>query len=174
MSVRKKVNQYGVLIVGLLIGGGFAFGGIASYAGLTGGQSQNSGGEFNASLPVDMYSDGSYGLTAQEQKVLAVRNDVVFVSGFYETADQKQEMTKLRNLTDTFQGRLYVQVVNGTTSGVAARYGVNEFPKVLVMGGAQTRQGTVLLDDSSLETVSTTACNSMLSWGSLSAYCQSR
>ncbi len=174
MSLKKKINRYGVLIVGLLIGGGFAFGGIASYAGLTGGQSSNNNQQFNASLPVNMYSDGSYGLSAREQKVLAVNNDVVFVSGFYETKEQKQELTKLRNLTQTFQGRLYVQVVNGTTSGIAARYGVNEFPKILVMGGARTRQGTVLLDDSSLEAVSTTACNSMLSWGSLSAYCQAR
>ena len=50
-------EQYGIVLVAVLIGGGFAFGGIASYAGLTGGNSNNNQDQFNASIPSQQYSE---------------------------------------------------------------------------------------------------------------------
>lgn len=167
-----NLKQYGILVMGLLIGGGFAFGGIASYAGITGGGNSNNGGEeFNTSLPAEQYSDGSYGLSAKEQLYIASQNDIVFVTGFYENSSQKQELTGLSPLPDRFNDRVYVSVVNSSeASDVFYNYGITEFPRVVVIGGNRNYR-TSPLEDVSAENVGQEVCSAFSSLGSVAPQC---
>lgn len=176
MNVEKKLKQYGILIVGLMIGGGFAFGGIASYAGMVGGgqPSGDNGQQFNASLPDNNFQVESYGLDSREQRILAIQNDVVFVTGLYETEEQLQQIQQLEGVESNFNGRLYVQAVNNSEESVFAQYGITEFPKAVVVGGAGQRGSISMADDVSRQSISSRACQSYRNWGDLSAYCQSR
>ena len=177
MNVEKKLKQYGILIVGLMIGGGFAFGGIASYAGMIGGGQSSGGngqGEFNASLPQSNFQTGSFGLSDQEQVVLAVRNDVVFVTGLYRDEEELDQLQQLEGVESSFNGRMYVQAVNDSEEALFTQYGFTEFPKVVVVGGAGQRGSVSIADEVSQDSVSSAACRSIRNWGELSAYCQGR
>ncbi len=175
MSLSDKVSQYGILIMGLLIGGGFAFGGIASYAGLTGGSGGNSNGnQFNATLPSQNYLEGSLGMNSREQLVLAARNDVVFVNAYYGSQEQLESLRGLQDIPQEFNGRVYVQVVNESSiSPIMTEYGVNELPAAVVIGSSRNSQAAVLQDPSK-QVVSQAACNAIRNWGSLAARCSAR
>lgn len=173
MNFQKKIEQYGVLIVGLLIGGGFAFGGIASYAGMTGGQSNsgNSNTGFNASLPGTFYREGSFGMSPREQAYAAAQNQVVFVNAFYDNQTQFQKMQGLKNLTSEFNNRVYVAVVNSSTADpVLNSYGFNTFPRTVIVGDKRSQPVTTLMEISKSR-ASDGVCQVMRNWGDLAAKC---
>ncbi|MFB6291818.1 MAG: hypothetical protein ABEI58_00315 [Candidatus Nanohaloarchaea archaeon] len=179
MDLGKKVEQYGTLIVGLLIGGGFAFGGIASYAGLVGGggSGNNVQQQFNASLPQQNFRDGGYGLTSREMRVLAYQNDVVFVTAFYSTSSQRDNLeSELSGLPSQMNSRVYVSLMNSTSDTSAAndlvtRFGLTEFPKAAVIGGSAGNSAMAIVDSPSQENVVSAVCGAMRDWKKLSATC---
>jgi hypothetical protein len=174
MNLNKKFKQYGTLIVGLMIGGGFAFGGIASYAGLVGGgqTADDSQNQFNATLPEDNFQLESYGLSSREQLVLAGRNDVVFVTGLYETEEELDQLRQLEGVESNFNGRMYVQAVNYSDSQLFSQYGFTELPKVVVLGGAGQRGSVNIAQSVDQQSISSQACRSFRNWNDLAAYCQ--
>lgn len=174
MNIRKKLEQYGVLIVGLLIGGGFAFGGIASYAGMTGGGGSSGETEFDASLPVSNYQESSFNMSKREQLVAAARNDVVFVNAFYSSQQEKEQMRTFESLPGEFNDRVYVQVVDSSEpSSLLSSYGITEFPTVIVVGSSRGSP-SVKVDDITTDNVESAVCQVMRNWGSVSAKCATR
>lgn len=164
-------RQIGTVIIGLAIGGGFAFGGIASYAGLTGGNA-NQQQEFNATLPSTKYVESPFDLGPREQRLLAYRNDIVFVNSYYDTPEQKQRMSEeLSNLSGRFNGRVYVSLANSTSnSDILYQYGLTEFPTVVIVGGNQQYRGQPIRDVTT-EKVSSEICDAFRQLGSNAAQC---
>ena len=142
--MRKKIKQYIVLGFGLAMAGGFLFGGMFFYASSTpggGGSPQNQGDA--PELPNSSYSDGesfSYGF--QTQGALAYNNNVVFVTGVYETEEDKQALSSLESLSQRFEGGVHVQVVNqSSTTSIIQDFGIVDYPQVVVVGGQPITQG---------------------------------
>lgn len=176
VSCAEKVNmatlkQIGIAIIGIAIGGGFAFGGIASYSGMVDSGQNNQQQEFNASMPSDNYQEAAFDLSAQEQKVLAYNNRAVFVNAFYDNQSQKQDMTQLQDISSDFSGRVYVSLANSTSdSDILYSYGLTEFPAVVVIGGQPERQPQILRDSDSQQ-VSREICNAFRQLGSAASQC---
>lgn len=163
-----SLAQYGTLVVALLLGGGFAFGGIASYAGLVGSNTDSSQQQRRAVMPSQNYQEQPFNMSVREQRVLAYNNDVVFVNAFYDTAEQKQELQSLQNLPDRFDGRVYVSLANSTSnSDIMISYGLVDFPSVIVAGASGTSQPGNMTNSA----VSDAVCASFRSLGDQSAQC---
>lgn len=166
-----ELKQYGLLIMALLLGGGFSFGAMMSYAGMTDSQSSGQQTEFNGTVPSNIYQEQPYPLTAQEQRVVAVRNDIVFVNAFYDNQDQLDSLKSLESLANSFDNRVYVNVVNSSAnSDVLYTYGVTEFPKVVVIGGSRGYR-VQPFDYSGNEQVAGEICNAFRNLGDQSARC---
>ncbi|MFT4867752.1 MAG: hypothetical protein ACI9LV_000356 [Candidatus Nanohaloarchaea archaeon] len=163
-----NAKQIGILVVAILIGGGFAFGGIASYAGITGGGQQNSQGEFNAVVPEQNYQETPYNMSLREQQVLAYNEDIVFVNAFYENESQKEQLQQLQNLPNRFDNRVYVSVASSSSSSeILISYGLVDFPSAVVTGGSGVSQP----DNVTAPQVSDAVCDVFRSLGDQSAQC---
>ncbi|MFB6174959.1 MAG: hypothetical protein ABEJ87_03195 [Candidatus Nanohalobium sp.] len=167
------VKQYAVLVVGLLMAGGFAFGGIASYAGLV-----NTGGGGNkkkltAELPTQTFKEGPYNLTARQRMYLSLKDDAVIVSAVYNSSEGKEKLMPLKNLTDKFTGRAFISVVNASDSKIAQQYRITQYPKVLVFGFKTSRKQVPATVDKDLtpKNVGNVICSVMKSWGNAAPYC---
>lgn len=162
----KKWKQYTVLIVGLLLGGGFAFGGMLSYAGLTpsgDGQQQQSD---RPELPSQNVKNSTFNLGYREQGALAYQNNAVFVTGVYKTEEERQQLQSLAGLPQRFNSKVYVQFVNQSLAPPVPQYlGIIDTPQVAVIGGKlitqQGRQGfySTTLDSFSQGEVDEAVCN---------------
>jgi len=168
------LKQYGVLVVGLLMAGGFAFGGMASYSSMidSGGGGEDS--QIEAELPEQNFIDGDYDLSVNERMYLTLREDVVFVSAVYNTSEQKKLLMELKNMTENFRGRAYISVENASTSTTASAYTIPEYPNVLVYGYMTSRQQTpAQAEEISEQSIASTICRTMNNWGDVRAYCAS-
>lgn len=163
-----SLEQYGIVVVAILIGGGFAFGGIASYAGIVGDTGQSNQGEFNAEVPDQNYQETPYNMSLREQQVLAYNEDIVFVNVFYENESQKEQLQQLQNLPDRFDNRVYVSVASSSSnSEILISYGLVEFPSAVVTGGSGVNQP----EDVTVQQVSDAVCDGFRSLGDQSAEC---
>lgn len=164
-------QQIGIAFIGLAIGGGFAFGGIASYAGLTNTQS-NQQNEINTTMPSTNYQEEPIHLGSREQRLLAYRNDVVFVNSYYDNQEQKQKMKQeFSNLSDRFNGRVYVGVANSSAnSDILYQYGLTEFPSTVIVGGNQQYRGQPIREIDA-DKVSSEICDAFRRLGSSAGQC---
>lgn len=165
-----NLQQYGILVMGLLIGGGFAFGGIASYAGLVDGGNQNNQDEFNATVPGENYVNSSFDLTGQEQRLLAYRDNLVFVNVFY---NETEEAPDLEQLPSNFNNRVYVSVAD--TSQASSLYYTYDtpttgLPMAVIVGGSQSYR-TQPIEDLSQERLSGEICDAFRSIDPVSTQC---
>lgn len=173
MEIGKKLEQYGVLIVGLLIGGGFAFGGIASYSGIVGGGSGSSGGQQREppQLPESNVAEGGFNLSVREQVALAYQHDVVFVTVL--EGNRSVELDRQEIVSD-FKGRVYVTSVDGEDSVLADTHDLGELPKAVVIS-AGVRNGRLVPRSAAAEPtrqdVTSAVCRVMRNWGSAAARC---
>ena len=167
-----NIQQIGIAVIGILIGGGFAFGGIASYAGLTNSQANQQQQQINTTMPSSNYVEEPLHLGPREQRLLAYNEDVVFINGFYETQEQKQQMeNEYSDLPSQFNDRVYVSISNSTSeSEVLINYGLTRFPSTVIVGGNQNYQGQPLQEISG-ETVSSEACDAFRQLGSNAGQC---
>ncbi len=165
-------EQYGILVFGLLIAGGFAFGGIASYAGLTNTGNQNAQDEFNATVPDENYVEGSFDLTQREQMVLAYRDNFVFVNVFHNESEENN-LSQLKQLPDSFNDRVYVRS-SDTSEASTMYYAYNtpqtDLPMAVVVGGNQGYR-TQPLEDLSQERLSSEVCDAFRSIDPVSTRC---
>ena len=168
-------EKYGTLIIALLIGGGFAFGGIASYAGMISTpQSNNNQNEIDSSLPETNYVEGSFDRSMQEKSLIAAQNDVVFIDAYYNGSEQLSQMQEYSELQETFDGRVYISVMDSEENFPPSQ--VEETPAVVITGsGVQGRQITprqTIEYDTSTENVGSLVCNYMRNWpDSATIYC---
>jgi hypothetical protein len=164
-----NAKQLGIFAVAILIGGGFAFGGIASYAGIVGDTGQSGQGEFDAEMPEQNYQESAYNMSLREQRALAYNNDVVFVNAFYENETQKEQLqTELQSLPQRFDNRVYVGLASSSsTSEILISYGLVEFPSAVVTGGSGVSQP----DQVNSQQVSEAVCDGFRSLGDQSAEC---
>ena len=165
----SKIKQYGTLVVALMLGGGFAVSGIASFSAINSGLGGNDNSQgFNASMPSEGFQSSAYDLSMREQRVLAYNNDVVFVNAFYGNESQRQRMSQYTELSDRFDGRVYVSLANSSEpSDLKINYGIVDYPAVVVVGS----DGPTTPEDTSISAVSETICSGFRSLGQQSAQC---
>jgi len=168
------LKQYGVLVVGLLMAGGFAFGGMASYSTMIDTQSSNDN-EIDAELPSDNFREGAYDLSVNERMYLSLQEDVVFVSAIYNTTEQKEQLMDLQGLEENFDGRVYMSVVSQDESEVSRTYSITEMPSVLLFGYTTSARENpspgIVRGDLTEENVASTICSSMNEWTGVESYC---
>jgi hypothetical protein len=165
------IEKYGVFIMAILIGGGFAFGGMASYAGLVDtGSSNNGDQEANITLPQQNYRDGSFGRSSQEKLYMAGQTDSVFITGYYTTSEEKQQVEELETVAQNFNGRAYVEIVNASETTV--REEVSDYPAALVIGSNRASP-TAMVENATVPSVTQAACNAVREYGNLAAQCVS-
>jgi|APHM01.1.fsa_nt_gi hypothetical protein len=143
MDLKENMQKYGVLVVGLMIGGGFAFGGIAQYAGLTdsGGSGNQGENTFNASLPAENFAEQPLDRGIREQLGTAARNGVVIVNAYYENESQREQVLRLREIPGRFNDNVYVRAVNASNGGTVYfnyEQQVDSHPFVVVYGASRS------------------------------------
>ena len=136
MGVTEK---YGTAIIAILIGGGFAFGGIASYSGLVGGNtSPDSQQSERPDLPAQNFTEGTLDLTTNEKAFLAAQNDVVFATGYYNTSEDKQQLQVAKDVQREFGDKMYLNYVN--SSQIPAQTELQQTPAVHIIGAVVQNQ----------------------------------
>lgn len=165
------VEKYGVLILAILIGGGFLIGPMASYAGLTGGSSNNQDRGPNVTLPSQQYAETPFSHSLRERAYMAARDDVVFITGYYETQSQLEAVESLQSLQETFGDRIYIRAVNASEQSLPVsdtRQVV--LPAAIVVGGSQSSP-TALVNNATSSNVGSTVCQVIKEPGDAAAYC---
>lgn len=168
------LKQYGVLVVGLLMAGGFAFGGMASYSQMIDTGNGNNDNQVKAELPAQNFKDGAYNLSVRERMYLTAQEDVVFVSAIYNTTEQKQQLMQLENISQNFDGRAYISVVQASESVTADSISVTQFPAVWVYGykyTAQQQSPLPVQGEATEANIANSMCSAMNNWGNIQAYC---
>jgi hypothetical protein len=136
MGVTEK---YGTAIIAILIGGGFAFGGIASYSGLVGGGGGNNADQQERpELPAQNFTEGTLDLTTNEKAFLAAQNDVVFATGYYNTSEDKEQLQTARNVQSEFGDKMYLNYVN--SSQIPPQTELRQTPAVHFVGAVVQNQ----------------------------------
>jgi hypothetical protein len=143
VDLKDGMQKYGVLIVGLMIGGGFAFGGIAQYAGLTdsGGGGNQEENTFNTSVPEENFAEEPLDRGIREQLGTAARNGVVIVNAYYETESQREQVLNLSEIPGRFDNKVYVRAVNASNGGTVYfnyEQQVDSHPFVVVYGASRS------------------------------------
>ena len=170
------LKQYGVLVVGLLMAGGFAFGGMASYSSMINSNgANNNNNQIDAELPSENFKEGNYNLSVNERMYLTLREDVVFVSAIYNTTEQKNQLMNLQNLSGNFNDRAYISVVSASDSESSNTYAITNYPTVLVYGYKTSQQQAPARVTGELteRNVAATICSNMNKWGDVASYCAS-
>jgi hypothetical protein len=165
-------QQISIGVIGLLIGGGFAFGGIASYAGLTNSQANQQQNQINTTMPSSNFQEQPFDLGSREQRLLAFRNDVVFVNSYYNTDEQRQQMVdEFSDLGEQFNGRVYVAVANSSAnSDILYSYGLTNFPNSVIVGGNQQYSGQPV-QEIDADVISSEICDAFRQLGSTAGQC---
>ncbi|PSG98745.1 MAG: hypothetical protein BRC29_01295 [Nanohaloarchaea archaeon SW_7_43_1] len=163
------LKQLGTLLIGAFAVGGFAFGGMVNWSGISGGGQQPQGsGELDATMPEQNYQESPYKMNWREQRVLANKNDVVFVNAFYENEEQKEQLQKLQSLVQRFDKRVYVSVASSSSnSKIMIHYGIYEFPSAVVNGGSSISQP----ENVTVERISEAACDGFRNLGDQTSEC---
>ncbi|MFB6204309.1 MAG: hypothetical protein ABEJ75_01555 [Candidatus Nanohaloarchaea archaeon] len=167
------IEQYGTLIVALMLGGGFAFGGIASYAGIVGGGSSNTAnqGQRNFTLPSSNYVEGGFNRSLQVQRYLASQKDVVFTTVYYSERKGLEAARQLKSLRDVFGDRLYIAAANKSRHQVPlSESSIKSYPVAVLLGGNQNSP-TAVVNEVTSNRVSSAACSVIRDLGELAAYC---
>ena len=178
-----KLKQYGIVIFGLMLGLGFGGSMFAqNYTGSSSSPQNNDQQTRNYTQPSQNYVVGSFNKSMNEQVVIAARNDKAFVSLFYETEEQRQELSNLSNIQNSFGDRVFIQLVNSTSgSDIITQNGIVDFPKVVVIGGQATQRGLVpkqvVVPGTEYSNITRTnleraVCNTLINLGSQAARCQ--
>jgi hypothetical protein len=169
MADRK--TQFFMVGTAIMISIGFMFGIVFSLPDLGGSGNQGGDGQqIQASLPNTTYTESSFGLSPNEQAYLAVQNQKVFVNVVYENSTP--DFSFIRNVQSEFGDRVYVNFQEASDSQLASSFQLRNFPAIIVVGDAQTRQGPyVNTADPNRESVKSEICNAMRDPGSYAATC---
>jgi len=171
---KQDIKRYGVLVVGITLSLGFAFGAVQSFSSMVDAPEAQQGGQEEVQLPDERLTNGSFDLGPQEQQYLAATQNAVFVNLYYETDEQKQDLETIQeDLDSNFGETVYVAVVDEEENDVLmVNFGVDEMPGYVVIGSSQEpqRDGE---GDINYQQVATDVCDVMASWDEHAGYCQS-
>ena len=142
MELKKSdMKRYAVLIVGLVMAGGFTFGGMLSMASLV--QSPAGSGEDSnvqdAELPSSQYSADGFNLTDNQKLYLASTENKVFVTGYYSNSSQKEMLTGLNQLTESFGDLVYVELSDESSGRLLDQAGISNYPAIIINAGITQR-----------------------------------
>jgi hypothetical protein len=176
---KSKIQQFGLVAVGIMVAIGFS--GVFSYSGLvnTSDNQNPEEREFNATLPEDHFSEQSYGLSVSEQARLirqqANENGtfIAFVNVVYDNESEVSDFSDLETLPEEMDNRVYINLIDSSEEAWGTQYQI-EPPEAIVVG-TQTRQGRIAVLPQRSETdrasIKETACGSMVQLGDLAATC---
>lgn len=173
--MKDQLAKYGVLVFGLILGLGFAFGPMMSYMdGNTQRTQQGQNAEdYNLELPEQDYTEEGFNRGLNELATIADRESIVFVTALYETEEQYNELSNIRDLQEEFEGRLYIEMINAEEqhSQLITDMGLSNFPTVLVVGDNPSNRYLVIEDDISQQRVAQAICDAIADFGSVASYC---
>lgn len=138
---KSDMKRYAVLIVGLVMAGGFTFGGMLSMASMVQSPS-GSGGDSSvqdAELPSSQYSADGFNLTDNQKLYLASTNSKVFVTGYYSNSSQKEMLSGLRDLPDMFGDVVYVELSDDSSGRLLDQAGISNYPAIIINAGMTQR-----------------------------------
>lgn len=179
MGLKKKLKQYGNLMVAVLITIGFGatflvYGGGGGGAGSPSNQDQE---QRNFTAPGQQYTETGFNRSYLEQVVIAAQQEAVFVNAIYDNETQIEELRQLQQLQETYGDKAYIQIVSSTqVPEVVTRNSVTEFPAVVVQGGVLTQRGPApqqqKVENITVRNVEEAICSTLNNLGSAAARCQ--
>ncbi len=180
MGLKKKLSQYGNLMVALLITVGFGatflvYGGGAGGSGSSPANQDTEQRNFTA--PSQNYIEGSFDRSFTEQVVIAARENVVFVNAYHDNESQIEDLRKLKQVQESFGDRVYVQISSSAEgSEIISQNRITEFPSVVVQGAVNTQRGPApqqeVVQNITVRNVEVAVCKSLSDLGSAAAKCQ--
>ncbi len=138
---KSDLKRYGVLIAGLIMAAGFTFGGMLSMASMVQSPSGSgdSGNLEDAELPSSQYSADGFNLTDNQKLYLAAANTKVFVTGYYSSEEQKEMLSELEGLTESFGDLVYVELSDSSSGRILDRAGISDYPAIIINAGLTQR-----------------------------------
>lgn len=158
---KSDLKRYGVLFFGLLMAAGFTFGGMASMSSMVQSPSGNSDSEGqleDAELPQSQYNENGFDLSDNEKLYLASTESKVFITGYYNNESQKEMLSDLQQLQNTFGDAVYIELTDSDSGRILDQAGISDYPAIIVNGGV-TQQGGMRIQ--STENVSEVDVNSI-------------
>lgn len=171
---KEDLKRYAVLVIGITLSLGFAFGAVQSFSSMVDAPAPQQG-QSNAELPENDRAEEPFNLNIQEQFTLAFQNDIVFVNLYYETEEQKENLQDLGIVEDELGDKIYLTRVNESEADtLPIEAGIDEYPAFIVVGDNQEApQRTFQGEEFSNEQLASAICDSMATWGEYSSVCQS-
>lgn len=134
---KSKFEQYMLIGVGVMVAIGFS--GVFTYGSLvnTPDRPNQQEQEIEAELPNQTYQEGSIGLSIREQAYLSVKEEVVFVNGFYE--NDSTIYLDLEDLPSQFNDRVYINTLNRSETTIGSNLQM-EMPSALIIGDQRSQR----------------------------------
>lgn len=173
---KEDIKRYAVLVVGITLSLGFAFGAVQSFSGMVDAPAAGERGQqTDAELPQERMTDTAFDLGPEEMYYLAVTENVVFVSLYYGDEEQRQQAESIRNeLDDNFGETVYVAVVDeGENDILMTQFEVNEMPGYLIIGDNEAEPFRAADGGLNNQQVASDVCGVMSTWGDYASYCNS-
>ncbi len=162
------IEKYGTALMAVLLGGGFAFGGMAAYSGMIQTGSSGGGQQPNLTAPGQNYIEGPINRTTQEKVYISSQNDIVFVTAYYRNSSEQERLGDLESLAGQFNDRLYINTVNASDSRPPGQ--INTYPGALVVGAGTQRQA-FMVQNANPDRIRQSACDAYRTLGDLAAVC---
>jgi len=173
---KDDIKRYGVLVIGIILSLGFAFGAIQSFSSMVDAPAANQPGQQEeVEMPAERLTDAPFDLDPEQQHFLAVTESIIFVNMYYGTDEQREELEEIRDDLDEELGeKVYVAVVDeGENDILMTHMGVNEMPGYIVIGDNQGNPAAQGEGDFDSSEVAGGVCDTMASWDQFAGYCQS-
>ncbi len=172
---KDDIKRYGVLVIGISLSLGFAFGAVNSFSSMVDAPAAQQPGQQDIEMPEERLADNSFGLGPEEQHYLAFSEEVVFVNLYYENEEQREQLESIRQeLDENFQETVYVAIVSEEENDMLViNFGLDEMPSYAVVGSNQqdplrSGEGGVTYEETA-----SAVCDVMESWDDHAGYCQS-
>lgn len=162
------LEKYGTALMAIMLGGGFAFGGMSAYSSMVNADSGGGGGEANLSAPAQNFNQGEINRTSQEKLYIAAQNDYIFVTAYYMNESEREALGNLESLPSDFNDRAYINVVNA--SEIVPPGEITDYPAALVFG-ANRASPSVVVQDATESKIRQAMCDSVGNLGELAATC---
>lgn len=172
-QIKKKISQYLPITVGVMVAIGFSFGilvGLPGFGQIGGGSGPDA--DFNATMPEQNYQEQQFNLDTREQQTFVLQRDIVFINVFYDTEEQREELSRLQDLADRFDNRVYVSLANSSVdSELIFEHGITDYPSSVIIGANEPYIHGFPEDDLSDETLTGHICDAFNSLGDQAGQC---
>lgn len=172
-QIKNQIRRFLPITVGLMVAVGFSFGILVSLPGFGGGSGPaGADQEFNATMPSQNYQEQPFDINTEEQQFFVLQEDIVFINSFYETDEQKEQLSEFQGLTERFDNRVYVSVANESTGpDLIFEHGLTDYPNSVVIGANEPYIHGFPTDSTDSEEMVENICDAFNSLGDQASEC---